>query len=173
MQIVLEQHPEILAYLVDGHHGMYVVPQVSLGKEFVPDFFVAGETSGGIRWHLVEQKSPIAPLSIADGQASAQLRKAIKQITDWREWLADNADYARRGDKENGLGLRGIRYDARGLIIIGRGELTDEPDAMRRRALTEQNIEVRTYDWLVRSTQTRRRLPFGLLDIEVADDDAF
>ncbi len=157
MQLLLERHPEILAYLVDGHHGAYVVPQVSLGKEFVPDFFVAGQTSAGIRWTLVELESPTASLSIADGQASSQLRKAVKQITDWREWLADNADYARRGIKENGLGLPGIRHDARGLIAAGtsRTNLTAYASAHLASRTLESAHTTGSYEQLAQNVDCR------------------
>jgi hypothetical protein len=103
-------HPEILAYLVTGNHGLYVIPQVRFGKEYVADFLIAANTSAGLWWTLVELESPTAHLTISDGQPSKQLRKAIQQITDWREWLAINSDYAHRSIEERGLGLPGIRW---------------------------------------------------------------
>lgn len=167
MQAVLEQHPQVLAYLVDGHDGLWVVPQKKLGAQYVPDFLVAGETSAGIRWTLVEIESPTAPLTISDGQPEKRLRKAIKQIADWREWLGDNLDYARKSRAENGMGLAGIRADAPALIIIGRGEQTASIDRMRNRVRSEQGIEIRTYDWLIRACNTQRGLPLGIFDYEL------
>lgn len=169
LQKTLEKHPEILAYLVSGHHGIYVIPQAALGKEYIPDFLIAAETSAGLWWTLVELESPNAALYIADGQHSKQLRKGIKQITDWREWLADNSDYARRSIQENGLGLPGIRADARGLVIISRESMSKITDALRLRELGERNIEIRTYDWLVRASQAWRGLPAGVLDAELGE----
>jgi hypothetical protein len=167
MQKVLEQHREILAHLVTGHKGIYVIPQVQLGKQYVPDFLIAAETSLGLQWTLVELESPTAPLVIADGQAAQQLRKAIKQITDWREWLGNNADYARRSIKDDGLGLPGIRVDAQGLVIIGREDPPETTNAMRLRALNDQKIQIRTYDWLLRASRARRGISIGVLDAEM------
>jgi antiviral defense system Shedu protein SduA len=168
MQLVLERHPEILAYLVTGHGGAYVVPQVSFHK-YVADFLVAGYTSAGIQWTLVELERPNANLAINDGQPAKEVRRAQQQIADWRDWLTDNLDYARRPVRENGLGLAGIRPDARGLIIVGRGQISETLDLSRRRIEREQRVVVRTYDWLVRQSGHSRSLPFGMLDSELPD----
>jgi hypothetical protein len=168
MQLVLERHPEILAYLVTGHGGAYVVPQVSFHK-YVADFLVAGYTSAGIQWTLVELERPDASLTINDGQPAKEVRRAQQQIADWRDWLTDNLDYARRPVRENGLGLAGIRPDARGLIIAGRGQISETLDLSRRRIEREQRVVVRTYDWLVRQSGRSRSLPFGMLDSELPD----
>lgn len=167
LQKALEKHPEILANLATGNSGIYVIPQVMLGNQYVPDFLMAVETSAGLQWTLVELESPTASLTLADGQQSKQLRKAIKQITDWREWLNDNSDYARRARWDNGLGLPGIRADAPSLIIISRSIRSRSPDAMRIRERSERNIEIRTYDWLLRASKfIRSRLMSGILDHE-------
>jgi hypothetical protein len=166
LQKVLEKHPEILGHIVTGHHGTYVIPQVSLGGKYVPDFLIAAETSNGLQWTLVEIESPNAALTILDGQHSHQLRKAIQQIIDWREWLSDNAANARQSKAENGLGLPGIRADARALIIISRESLIAVPGKNRARELAERNIEIRTYDWLLRASQQTKRLAVGLFDAE-------
>lgn len=168
MQLVLERHPEILAYLVTGHGGAYVVPQVSFHKH-VADFLVAGYTSAGIQWTLIELERPNTKLAISDGQAAKEVRKAQQQIADWRNWLTDNLDYARRSVRENGLGLAGIRPDARGLIIVGRGQMSNTPDLLRQRIEREQRVVVRTYDWLVRQSGRSRSIPFGMLDRELPD----
>jgi len=168
LEKVLEEHPTLLSYLVTGHHGAYVIPQKELGSEYVPDFLVAGYTSLGLRWTLVELESPTAPLAIEDGQAERRVRKGMKQISDWREWLADNIDYARKSRADNGLGLPGIRVDAQGLVLVSRGDVTTLTDRMRTRVSVDQRIEIRTYDWLVRVSSTTRRLPQGFLDMEIA-----
>jgi hypothetical protein len=38
---------------------------------------------------------------------------------------------------------------------------------MRMRELGERNIEIRTYDWLIRSCQNGRGFSFGILDAEL------
>jgi hypothetical protein len=156
MQKVLEKHPEILACLINGHNGAYVIPQSRLGNQHVPDFLIAAETSLGLLWSLIELKSPTAPLTIGDGQHSKELRRAIKQIIDWREWLNDNSDYARRNTSENGLGLHGIRSDAHAFIIISRADMPRASDRLRIRELNDR-IEIHTYDWLIRNCRMQFR----------------
>lgn len=170
LQAILGRHPQILNHLVTSHHGGFVIPEVRLGAHYRADFLVAGMTSLGLRWTLVELESPTASLTIADGQPSKQLRKGLKQISDWREWLQENLDHARKPRRQQGLGLFGIRPQARGLVIIGRGGLTTETDAMRNLLWEKQQVDVRTYDWLVRETSTPRDV-FGVLDLE-HDDEA-
>ncbi len=170
LQAVLRRHPQILLHLVTSHHGGFVLPEAELGVHYRADFFIAGMTSLGLRWTLVELESPNASLTIADGQLSKQLRKGLKQISDWREWLQENLDHARKPRRHQGLGLFGIRPQARGLVLIGRGGLTTETDAMRNLLWEKQQVDVRTYDWLVRETLTPRDV-FGVLDIE-HDDEA-
>jgi hypothetical protein len=119
----------------------------------------------------VEIESPNAPLTIAGGQHSHQLRKAIQQIIDWREWLSDNAAYARQSKAENGLGLSGIRADARALIIISRESLIATSGKNRARELGERNVEIRTYDWLLHASRHPKRLAIGLFDTETRVPD--
>jgi hypothetical protein len=169
LQAVLQQHPQLLTHLVTSHHGGYVRPEAWLSSQYRADFLVAGHTSLGLRWTLIELESPTAPLMIADGQASAQLRKAVKQIEDWREWLQNNLDHARRSRREQGLGLFGIRPHARGLILIGRGRSSADTEVLRNQLWERHQIDVRTYDWLLRESSTERDVS-GVLDIEHDDE---
>lgn len=171
LQAILQKHPQVLAHLVMRHHGGYVASQVRLGAHYVADFILAGMTSLGLRWTLVELESPTAPLVQRDRQPSKQLRKGIQQITDWREWLQENLDQARKARRHQGLGLHGIRPDPRGLVIVGRGALTAETDPLRSQIWEKHRIDVRTYDWLVREATIDR--PFGgVLDLEDDTGDA-
>jgi hypothetical protein len=171
LQAVLARHPQILLHLVTSHHGGFVLPEAALGAHYRADFLIAGMTSLGLRWTLVELESPTASLTIADGQPSKQLRKGLQQIRDWREWLQENLDHARKPRRLQGLGLFGIRPHARALVIIGRGRLSTDTDVMRNQKWEEQQVDVRTYDWLVRETMTPRDM-FGVLDLEHDDEAA-
>lgn len=153
MQTVLANFPQLLSPLVPHHNGLYVIPQKRLGAEFVPDFVVGGYTSAGMKWVLVELESPAVELYLKNkkkNEPGKELRKGISQIEEWREWLKPNLDYARRTRKENGLGLPGIRDDIQGVVIIGRGEPTDDVDSFRQRIRNERDIEVITYNWIDR-----------------------
>lgn len=158
LQAAVTRHPSLLACVVDGHQGTFVIPKQALGNEFVTDFLVAGLTSRGLVWRMVELESPRARISIKDGQASGQLRKGLQQIADWREWLHTNLLSARASKREHGLGLARIRADAVGLVLVSRGVPTVISDDLRQRVEREQRVAVRTYDWLIREA-TRHQYP--------------
>src|SRR6185295_14479495 len=121
--------------------------------EFVPDFIVGDVDSMGINWLLVELETPNAPLYLKDEKTlSAQTRKGIDQVIQWRDWLIANVAYARQPRRENGLGLFDIRGDARALVLVGRRSLLlRKSDAARHELRESSNIHVHTYDWLLES----------------------
>lgn len=71
-------------------------------------------------------------------------------------WLQSNQAYAARPRTENGLGLTDIDPRLPGLILIGREKDVDPRTAGLRRQLAGQwNIQIHTYDWLVRMARGR------------------
>ncbi|MFJ9151792.1 Shedu anti-phage system protein SduA domain-containing protein [Streptomyces sp. NPDC102270] len=167
MQLVLEQHPQILGHLVTGNHHTFVRHQVRFADKFVADFVIGGVTSMGVIWRLVELESPTARLVLNDGQASKELRKATQQIRDWRRWITEHFHTAGAPEDRGGTGLEGIRVNPPGLIIIGRDNPGAPTEAMRNEFLEENRIEIRTYDWLVRAATSRPPMRIGALDIEL------
>lgn len=150
LQAFLEEHPSILIAPLAANHRGWVVPQKKLGHQYVPDFLACGLTSLGYEWLAVEIESPLAPLFTTNGEQSEILRHAIRQIHDWRDFLMNNIDYARRARQLNGLGLRDISPELPGLILIGRQAALDrDTDQRRRRLSRELRIEIRTYDFLI------------------------
>ena len=149
-QKFLEDHPEFLVQTLGGGHGRFQKAQVRLGKEYVADFIVAEEHSMGVEWYLVELESPVMRVARKDGAFTAALNHAIDQIKDWRAWLSHNADYARRPEAQDGLGLIGIDSRAKGLVVAGRRQ--DYPpryDEFRRQTRNDQQISIHSYDWLM------------------------
>jgi hypothetical protein len=150
LQAYLQEHPRILVQTLRGGHGRWLISQKRLGSEYVTDFVIAEKSSIGFEWTAVELESPSAPLFTKAGDPSGTLNHAIRQITDWRNWLSYNRDYAARPKTKDGLGLIDIDPQLPGLIVIGRRSERDTATAERRRALgRELRIEIHTYDWLV------------------------
>ncbi|MFD0001619.1 Shedu anti-phage system protein SduA domain-containing protein [Streptomyces sp. NPDC127178] len=157
LQRFFEDHPGILAQEL-GANCRWVLPQVSLGGRYVPDFLVARLDSGGVGWTLVELESPTAQLFTKDGQPRKELRKGLSQIQDWRTWLIANRDVARRSRNEQGLGLVGIDHMANGLVIIGRRHHRSVADQERLNSLMHrERIQIRSYDWLLEEARDRIR----------------
>ncbi len=156
LQRHLEEHPLLLIQHMGGGHGRWVIPQKKLGAEFVPDFVIGESYSGGGSWTLVELESPASLMFRKDGDPSASLQHALRQLTDWRAWLMRNRDYAARSRNDNGLGLTDISPNSRGLVLIGRERDLDPADNPRRQRLEEDNmIMLHSYDWLVRQARGR------------------
>ena len=150
MQKFLEANDKFLVQAMGGGHGRYQFSQKKLGSEYIPDFLIAEMSSIGIEWHAVEIESPRAKVHRKDGLPTSGLHHAIGQINDWRNWLRDNLDYARRRKSQNGLGLIGIDDRVPGLILMGRrGEFPERFNQYRRTLRDRDQILVHTYDWLL------------------------
>lgn len=155
-QRFLEAHPEILAQHLGGGHGRWVIPQKRLGAELVTDFLIGDRNSGGFFWRAVELESPRDRMFNRNGDPSAKLTHAIRQIMDWRAWLVRNQNYAARQRSEAGLGLTDIHGQIPGKIIIGRRESIAPQTNDRRRQLSEgTRIQIMSYDRLIEWAQRR------------------
>lgn len=152
IQQYLNAKPHLLATLLQ-RTPRYVVSQKRLGSEFVTDFVGSDVDSMGIHWYLIELENPTAPVYLKDRKTlSAEARKGIDQVVEWRNWLQDNIAYARQPRAQNGLGLFDIRPDTRALVLVGRRSTLDTTtDAARRELRASSNIHVHTYDWLLES----------------------
>src|SRR5580658_9353951 len=156
MQRVLETHPQLLTQLLTAGRGAFVIPKVRLGSEYEADFLIAYEASGGLVWCAVELESPHAKIFTRKGDPSAILYHALRQISDWREWLSSNRGYAERPRKRHGLGLTDIDPELPGLIIIGRGSDIDKEATLRRcRLARDSRVQIETYDWLLAQARER------------------
>lgn len=157
MQRHLANHPVLLVQHLGGGHGRWVIPQKRLGGEYVTDFVIGEKDSGGHSWEFVELQHPNARLFVpSNRRVSDQLDEGLRQILDWRRWLENNLDYARRPRVHDGLGLTNVSSRDRGLIIIGREHDLDEEDKVRRKQLgLDHNIHIHTYDWLIREAKSR------------------
>jgi Domain of unknown function (DUF4263) len=157
LQKHLALNPILLVQHMGGGHGRWVISQKRLGAEYIPDFVIAERSSSGFEWQFVELQSPRARLFVpSSGRQSEQLDEGLRQIAEWRRWLADNRDYARRPRACNGLGLVDASDRDPGLLIIGREAGLTELDRQRRRQLGDQlGVRIRTYDWLVREAEAR------------------
>ncbi len=170
MQCFLEDHPHILIQQFTAGRGAWVIPKKRLGSEYVTDFMIAREASGGLVWYAVEIERPQANLFNKNGDASAPLNHALGQINDWREWLSQNRDYASKPPEREGLGLIDINPELDGLLVIGRGSDIDARITRRRRRLAHNHrVVIETYDWLL--SQVRERLQIWQTDLAKAANE--
>lgn len=155
MQKLIGRNPSILAALVRSTSGTYVLPLPRLGSQYVPDFAICATDSAGLHWTFVELESPTAQLYMQNGEPAKGIRTAIRQIDDWRDWLENNLDYARRPKSEDGLGLVGIGSNPKALVLIGvAGARPHKFNSKRQRIQAEQRITIHSYSWLVSILRT-------------------
>ena len=160
LQDLLERYPMLLGSLL-GRTPRYVVPRPSLAGKYVPDFLLADVDSDGAHWIFVELESPRARIFVQNGKKfSREAQRGIDQVKEWRRWIDDNRNFARRNQAEGGLGLPDIESHAPGLVIVGRTSSLGESDQGHRRQLKNENkIELRTYDGVMK--QIRSNLDFS------------
>lgn len=147
-QEFLQEYPAFLRFLVPGNWTTYVIPKQRLGSEYETDFLIMGLSSLGPQWVAVELESPKHSLLRKDGNLRQEVIHAIDQIGDWRDWLANNISYAKTE-----LGLQGITSRLPGVVIIGRDDVRFEREPARSRIQEERNIQVHSWDWLLRNGQ--------------------
>ncbi len=152
IQQFLEARPQILAALLSGRFR-FSVARPQLGGKRIPDFLLSDVDSLGIRWLLVELETPISSVTvIKDNLLEKRARKGVSQVEEWREWIQNNLDLARRSRREGGLGLVDIRPRSEGLVLVGRrARLLDNANAVRHAIREGSYIRVHTYDWLIES----------------------
>jgi hypothetical protein len=150
LQTYLQATPNLLGALMRGP-DRFVLSQVQLGKHYVADFFLADIDSSGIRWVMVELETPRSDSTLKTSrQFDKFARKGLSQIHEWREWLQNNLDHARRPRAQGGLGLIDIRPQVDGLMLVGRRHrLGKDAAALRRQEAETSRVAVHTYDWLV------------------------
>lgn len=157
MHHFLVVNPRLLVQVMAGGHGRYQLSKKRLGAEFVPDFLIAETSSMGIEWHAVELESPSSVAHRRDGLPANSLNLAIAQIRDWRKWVMNNLDYARRSQAQDGLGLAGIDPRMSGIVLIGRRHLyPDRFNEFRRQMIDREHILIHSYDWLVDVAQSNK-----------------
>lgn len=150
IQQFLQDNPKFLIQHLGGGHGRWIIPKQRLGSEHVTDFVVGEADSMGFHWTAVELESPLSKMFTKAGDPSATLNHAVRQIRDWRMWLARNQNYAARPRSDDGLGLTDIDAEVPGLILMGR-RATESRDTgrMRRQIGREANIQIHTFDFLI------------------------
>lgn len=154
MQSFLEENPLVLMLQIGGGLGAWVIPQARLGANYVTDFLVAREASVGYTWYAVELERPQAKMFNKNGDVSKDLNHALRQIGDWKNWLTNNLDYARRSRHQSGLNLSGIYPELQGLIIIGRdADIDRSTDELRSYLIRVHNTKIETYDWLLQKAR--------------------
>jgi len=157
IQAHLESHPYILSE--QYAHCHHVFPRVRLGDRYEADFFCLECPSYGNKWIAIEIERPDIKVVTRTGRKTSELEHALQQLRDWRKWISDNIDYARRPRNRNGLGLEDIEPRFQCSAIIGRrSSVSEEFDSIRRQVLSDECIEIRSWDSVIERAEQRAKL---------------
>lgn len=160
LQQFLESHRYILSE--QFAHCHHVFPRVRLGERFEADFFCLDLPSYGNEWIAIEIEPTNFPVVTRAGRKSAKLEHALQQVRDWRIWVTNNIDYARRPRTTSGLGLEEIGPRFQGYVIIGRRrDYTPTFNALRRQVSDDEMIQIRSWDGIVERAEQRANILAG------------
>jgi hypothetical protein len=171
----LVENPEILYTALHGSDQILSKPNL---HRYIPDFAAGVEQMTTRRWSwiLVEIEPAEFPLITNDGNPTAKLTHAVRQVSDWRDWISENTAYARSI-------LPDITPACHGLIVMGRRGTINANLSRQLRAYRDSlsRIEIHSYDWLYDTLvkQAERGFPRRSLCIhrnwreraECSDDD--
>jgi hypothetical protein len=156
LQAAIERHPYILSE--QFAHCHHVIPRVSLGGSFEVDFFCLDISSPGKEWIGVEIEPPGAQVVTKSGRRTALVEHALQQVRDWRKWIGDNFDYARKPRDQSGLGLERVHPRFLGWVVIGRRK-NYNPTFNDLRA--QIFIQIRSWDGILERARQRALLFSG------------
>jgi Domain of unknown function (DUF4263) len=160
LQSFLEQHPYVLSQQLSHCH--HVFPLVKFGASYVADFFCLDIPSSGYEWVAIEIESPGKKVVTKSGRKSADLEHALQQVRDWRKWISDNIDYARRPRENNGLGLAEIQPRFMAWVIIGRRANYNEAfNSLRQQVFRDELIQIRSWDGILERAVQRAHIFSG------------
>jgi hypothetical protein len=150
VQKFLEQNPILLDPM-----AAKITPQVQLGEKYRADFVVERR---GDKYILVEIEQPGHKLVTKGGDLAAIVNHAVRQITDWTQWIHENWDYARKIAALSGAD------DPAGRVIIGRRpESLEDIKQIRKANKLHPTLTIESYDDLLdqaeQSLQNLRNFP--------------
>jgi hypothetical protein len=132
----LADRPHLLYYVLPntGHHGIWtrskpvIAPQNFLGEPGkVPDFLVAGRSSDGIEWFLVELKRPDHQFANSDATGlSSVANRALTQILKYHSFITEH-----QGSLRDILKIPEIRTPIRSILVIGTEDELRQNDQRR------------------------------------------
>lgn len=148
VQKFLERNPWLLS--VQHPHCHYILPEFSLNGQYRCDFIAPERCSGHTNWYLIEIERPHAQLMTKKGEFAETVRHAVQQIKDWRMWLWENQETAKKLRISGGLGLHDMSRLITGQVIVGRRtQVTERYNQLRADLLEHDAIELVTYDRII------------------------
>ncbi|MBS1587161.1 MAG: DUF4263 domain-containing protein [Bacteroidetes bacterium] len=80
----------IFQYYNFGHHIAYAFKEFQLPPNFQVDYLLIGKNSGGFEFIFIELENPVGNITTTGGDFGVTIRKGLKQVDDWNNWLEVN-----------------------------------------------------------------------------------
>lgn len=138
-----------------GHHNAFAFKEFELPPNHIVDYLLVGKNSGGYEFVFIELENATGQITNTDGEFGTTIRKGIKQVNDWDNWLESNYSSLRLVyDKSIGsmeqlprefyeLDKSRLHY----VVIAGRRkDFTKKTYQLKRKLLKSNNILLLHYD---------------------------
>jgi hypothetical protein len=166
IQKCVESHPELWRFVTANKP--IVIPKMKLGERFVTDFMVFGSRhwcqSQTLAANFVELERAGARIFNRNGDPSATLTHAMRQVQDWKQWVSEHKQEVRDRLVEKTL-MRSERSPFEGtlaghpvfgfydyyVIVIGRRHTMTIDERVRLQRMNEdtRGVKIVTYDMLI------------------------
>jgi hypothetical protein len=159
----LGENREVLSLVVwmfsTGHHMSWVFPKEQIRPAsgptggLIPDYLMAGASSSGVEWFVLELKGADKRAFTTSGNRvslSTDANRGICQLLNYIDLSSRDQAYLR-----DGLELSGFR-EPRGILLIGTDEETDDPKVQNfKNAWNRINskVQIRSYSGLLRTVR--------------------
>lgn len=161
------ENREVLSLVIwmfsTGHHMSWLFPKAHIRPTsgtaggLIPDYLMAGASSEGIRWFLLELKGANARAFRKTGKRvylSNEANKGLCQLLNYMDWSSRDQAYLR-----DGLELKGFR-EPRGILLIGTDDETRDPQIQSFKSAWNRfnsSVQIRSYSGLLRQLQAKLR----------------
>ena len=170
----LNKNQSILAFVSvffsTGHHGTWILPQqlikprVGSKKGLKPDYLFAGDNSDGVTWWILELKGANEDIWIEDKSGdfrfSDAANRGINQITRYIDYCTEH-----QGAIRDAYGITSFT-EPKGILLIGREKEfknnEEKRNLKRRHNKNNNNIQIRTYDALIREIMDAGEISYKL-----------
>lgn len=144
------------------------ISKLNLGDDYQTDFILLHDDgSYGFTYELIEIESPHDQIFTAKGLPSNKLIQAIKQISDWRDWLQLNRHQTCKLFPSGRQYLQGIAKFQHTIYIGRRDELVKQQNLRQREELAHK-LAIRSFDAL--TDRLRQRFFTNLSNLGSAEE---
>lgn len=141
-----------------GHHALFLFPEFKMSTNYITDYLLVGESSGGHHFVFVELENPYNSITLQDGTYGKTIRDGIKQIDNWELWLEENfsnlrPEFEKALNKTKQLPREFTVFDKTRIhfvVVAGRrNDYSKKTYRLRRSNLEQRKLHVIHYDNLI------------------------